>query len=76
MSFRFVLYLLSIWFLARFLSVYLAPLFRSGQPLQGGAGKSSDRQGGEEAHMPRKPSDKAGPRDVKDGDYLDFEEVR
>lgn len=73
MSLRFVLYLLSLWFIVRFLAVHLVPLFRSGQQVREDAGRSSVRQGDQ---APLKPSGKAGPRVVKDGDYLDFEEVR
>lgn len=75
MSLRFVLYLLSIWFLVRFLAVYLAPLFRSGIRMQGDVNRSRQTREGDGRATVSKPSGKSGAAG-DGGDYIDFEEVR
>ena len=75
MSLRFVLYLLSIWLLVRFLAVYLAPLFRSGIRMQGDVSRSRQTGEGEGRAPVSKPSNPSGT--ARDGgDYIDFEEVK
>jgi len=72
MSLRFVLYLLSLWFLVRFVTTYVVPLFREG--LRGPEGPSHVHGDAGAARRPSSP-----PVDVRkpdDGDYLDYEEVK
>lgn len=71
MSLRFVLYMLSIWFLFRFVTGYLLPLFRAGDRVSDDRPEARrDAEGG-----PRRSSS-AGVRKGEGGDYLDYEEVR
>lgn len=71
MRLRFVLYLLSMWFLVRFVVAYVVPLVRTG--LRGTDGPTRVRADGEGERRSASPGDvgKAG-----GGDYLDYEEVR
>jgi hypothetical protein len=71
MSLRFVLYMLSLWFLFRFVTGYVLPLFRSGDRVS--EGRPQARGDAEEAPR-RSSSTEAGKADG--ADYLDFEEVR
>lgn len=71
MSLRFVLYLLSLWFLVRFVTGYLVPLFREG--LREPKGPSRVRG---DAGPARRPSPPVDVRKPDDGDYLDYEEVK
>jgi hypothetical protein len=71
MSLRFVLYMLSLWFLVRVVTGYLLPLFRSG-------GRLSDDRSQAPAEADGSPArgSSTGVRKGEGGDYLDFEEVR
>lgn len=75
MSLRFVLYLLSIWFLVRFVSGYLLPLFRTGLRMREDLSRS--RQAADATENRRRPTaHRPARQESKPGEYIDFEEIK
>lgn len=77
MSLRFVLYLLSLWFLVRFLTGYLLPLFRQGMRMPDQSSGASDDRSQSYRDRSEAVASAGRPAQGKEGgDYIDFEEVK
>jgi len=75
MSLRFILYLLSLWFVVRFVSSYLLPLFRTGIRMR--EDLSHSRHAADAPEARRRPTNPAPDRQApKPDDYIDFEEIK